>query len=161
MVNTNLNIRVGGTNAVFGVDGSIVVHDMYFKSPLGTSKKWHTILFVPYGRGGAGFSVLDVTNPVKPLHLYSIYNDIINNRIYRMDHNQVISTYDYISNFLFFSCYGTINKSSDNYNDDFNGSGVDASKKKCANNENNYCYEGKSWTFPVQGIDKTILPILK
>ena len=61
VMNTNLNQPGGGTNAVFGVDGSIVVHDMYFKSPLGTSKKWHTILFVPYGRGGAGFSVLDVT----------------------------------------------------------------------------------------------------
>ena len=55
------------------------MHDMYFKSPLDTAKKWHTILFVPYGRGGAGFSVLDVTKPLKPLHLYSIYNDIINN----------------------------------------------------------------------------------
>ena len=43
-------------------------------------------------------------------------------------------------------------KVTDNYNDDFNGSGVDASKKNCANNEDNYCYEGKSWTFPVQGI---------
>ena len=72
VMNTNLNQPgQGGTNAVFGVDGSMVVHDMYFKSPLGTSKKWHTILFVPYGRGGPGFSVLDVTNPLKPLHLYS------------------------------------------------------------------------------------------
>ena len=71
---------------------------MYFKSPLDTAKKWHTILFVPYGRGGAGMSVLDVTNPNKPLHLWSIFNDKINNRVYRVDHNQVIYNYDYISN---------------------------------------------------------------
>ena len=77
-MNKSLNIAgAGGTNAIFGVDGSIVVHDMYFKSPLDTAKKWHTILFVPYGRGGAGFSVLDVTKPLKPLHLYSIYNCLL------------------------------------------------------------------------------------
>ena len=85
---------------MFGVDGSIVVHDMYFKSPLKNSKRWHTILFVPYGRGGAGFSVLDVTDPDKPEHLYSIYNDIINNRIYRMDHNQNILALMIISQLL-------------------------------------------------------------
>ena len=66
MVNQNLNrAGKGGSNAIYGVDGSVtVVHDMYFKSALdSSSKKWHTILFVPYGRGGAGFSVLDVTDP--------------------------------------------------------------------------------------------------
>ena len=30
-----------------------------------TSKKWHTILFVPYGRGGKDF-VLDITDTKKP-----------------------------------------------------------------------------------------------
>ena len=43
---------------------------------------------VPYGRGGAGFSVLDVTDPEKPLHLMSIYNDNINSTVYRIDHNE-------------------------------------------------------------------------
>ena len=95
IMNTSLNLSKGGTNALFGVDGSLVVHDMYFKSPLKNSKQWHTILFVPYGRGGAGFSVLDITDPEKPEHLYSIYNDIINNRVYRMDHTQNILTYPY------------------------------------------------------------------
>ena len=76
VANQNLNrAGKGGTNAIFGVDGSPVVHDMYFKSPLGKSKAWHTILFVPYGRGGNGFSVIDITKPLKPLHLFSIYND--------------------------------------------------------------------------------------
>ena len=70
MVNVNLNRAVGGSNAIYGVDGSMVVHDMYFKSAYDNAKQWHTILMVPYGRGGAGFSVLDITNPDKPLHLY-------------------------------------------------------------------------------------------
>mgnify|MGYP003303302487 CR=1 FL=1 len=58
----------GGTNPVFGVDGSPVVHDALIEGydALGneTGKQWRTILFVPYGRGGAGFSVLDITNPI-------------------------------------------------------------------------------------------------
>ena len=73
----------GGTNAIFGVDGSPVVHDMYFQSPLGTSKEWHTILFIPYGRGGNGFSVLDITDPESPLHLYSILNDTTLHKVHR------------------------------------------------------------------------------
>ena len=66
----------GGSSAIYGVDGSPVVHDMFFKSPLGGGKKWHTILMIPYGRGGNGFSVLDITDPDQPLHLYSFFNDL-------------------------------------------------------------------------------------
>ena len=47
------------------------------KKPGGQSKEWQSILMVPYGRGGAGFSVLDVTDPNSPKHLYSILNDRI------------------------------------------------------------------------------------
>ncbi len=76
----------GGTNAIFGVDGSPVVHDVYMAGydaagNIETTKKWRTILMAPYGRGGAGFSVLDVTNPVEPIHMYSIFNDSINNKV--------------------------------------------------------------------------------
>ena len=84
LVNENLNNDLapqkGGTNAIYGVDGSPVVHDMFFKSPLGTSENWHTILMVPYGRGVNGFTVLDKTDPDKPLHLYSVYNDHVRNK---------------------------------------------------------------------------------
>ena len=49
-------------------------------------KSWRTILIVPYGRGGAGFSVLDVTYPLVkegqgPMHMFSVYNDAINNKV--------------------------------------------------------------------------------
>ena len=70
MVNANLNRKkdqgYGGSNAIYGVDGSPVVHDMYFIKPGTSGKGWYTILMVPYGRGGAGFSVLDVTDPKNP-----------------------------------------------------------------------------------------------
>ena len=87
----------GGSNAIFGVDGSPVVHDVFIKGlasdgTLEQDPSWHTILFIPYGRGGSGFSVLDVTNPlvkdgVGPLHMFSVYNDLINNKVYVMNYN--------------------------------------------------------------------------
>ena len=98
MIIVNLNrTGVGGSNAIYGVDGSVTAHDMYFQSAYDTGKKWHTILLVPYGRGGAGFSVLDVTDPKKPLHLYSILNDHIKHKVHVMDHNGSLSNYDYVA----------------------------------------------------------------
>ncbi|MDP6908940.1 MAG: NADH-ubiquinone oxidoreductase-F iron-sulfur binding region domain-containing protein, partial [Flavobacteriales bacterium] len=46
--------------AIFGVDGTPVIHDMFIrgydeKGKLEATKRWHTILMLPYGRGGAGF----------------------------------------------------------------------------------------------------------
>tara|TARA_B100000989_G_C19532008_1_gene470591 strand:- start:2461 stop:7365 length:4905 start_codon:yes stop_codon:yes gene_type:complete len=79
--------KKGGTNAIFGVDGSPVVHDMYISGikPDGSfekgTKSWHTILMIPYGRGGAGYSILDITDPLKPLHVFSVYNDFVNSKV--------------------------------------------------------------------------------
>ena len=88
---------MGGTNAMFGVDGSPVVHDVYIKGldsngNWETDKNWHSILFVPFGRGGAGFSVLDVTNQLiknnqGPMHMFSIYNDSGNGRVLVYEHD--------------------------------------------------------------------------
>ena len=85
----------GGSSAIYGVDGSPVVHDMFFKSPLGGGKKWHTILMIPYGRGGNGFSVLDITDPDQPLHLYSFFNDESNSFIHHVDHLGTFNRYQY------------------------------------------------------------------
>ena len=76
----------GGTNPIFGVDGSPVVHDVYIEGydvsgEPEDGKSWHTILIIPYGRGGAGFSILDVTDPTQPIHMVSIFNDYIGNRV--------------------------------------------------------------------------------
>ena len=95
----------GGTNPIFGVDGSPVVHDLFIRgySQDGTlegSKSWRTILFVPYGRGGAGFSVLDITFPIPiggqgPIHMFSIFNDRINNRVLLADIDGEIEEFPY------------------------------------------------------------------
>ena len=95
----------GGSNPLFGVDGSPVVHDAYIEgydvdgNPEG--KEWRTILFVPYGRGGAGFSVLDVSNPIigddgGPIHMFSIFNDQINKKVLisKFDGSIVEETYN-------------------------------------------------------------------
>ena len=96
MINSGFNkTSGGGTVPIFGVDGSPVVHDVFMKKPGGTSKEWLSILMVPYGRGGAGFSVLDVTDPNNPDHLYSILNDRIRGYVYRSDHQGEIFPYSY------------------------------------------------------------------
>ena len=115
LINTNydgqflLSKKAGGSNAIFGVDGSPVAHDAFIfgleadGKTYQTQKSWRTLLFVPYGRGGAGFSVLDVTNPTLtagttdsatgttttgtgPLHMFSIFNDSYNKEVIRIDH---------------------------------------------------------------------------
>ena len=152
MVNTNLNNDLakvkGGTNAIYGVDGSPVVHDMYFKSPLGNSKNWHTILMVPYGRGGNGFTVLDVTNPDKPLHLYSVYNDHIKNKVFVMNHLDVVSEYEYIDDTYSVIDLVESQTVTDNYNND---NSID---DECKANTTTSCYESRTWTFPVAGLSK-------
>ena len=95
----------GGTNSIFGVDGSPVVHDVFIygydqDGNLEDQKNWHTILMIPYGRGGAGFSVLDVTEPILkdgkgPIHMFSIYNDAIANKVLVSDNNGTITEHTY------------------------------------------------------------------
>ena len=98
IVNINLNSSSGGgSTAIYGVDGSPTVHDMYFLHPIKGTKQWATILIIPYGRGGAGFSVLDITNPIKPLHLYSIFNDQINHKVHHVDHEGTFNKWGYIA----------------------------------------------------------------
>ena len=55
---------------------------------------------IPYGRGGAGFSVLDVTEPILrdgkgPIHMFSIYNDAIGNRVLVSDNEGNITEHTY------------------------------------------------------------------
>ena len=152
-MNIELAKQKGGTNAIYGVDGSPVVHDMFFKSPLGSGKQWHTILMVPYGRGGNGFSVLDVTKPDKPLHLYSVYNDHIKNTVHVMNHLGTHSEYEYIDD-----TYSIIDMEEsitvqDNYN---NNNSID---DECKADTTTSCYESKTWTFPVVGVQKSDLII--
>ena len=160
MSNQNLNrAGKGGSNAIFGVDGSAVVHDMYFKSALDTSKRWHTILFIPYGRGGAGFTVLDITDPLKPLHLYSVYNDKIFHQVHVVDHNSVFSSYDYIA--TSYALSSLIEATAVTQNADLPSGSQTCSSTKANGLPTDQCFKSKTWTFPVQGLSKSDLTITK
>ena len=54
------------TNSIYGVDGSPVAQDVYING------SWKTYLAVTLGNGARGYSVLDITNPLTPLHVFSI-----------------------------------------------------------------------------------------
>ena len=165
IMNANLNqvspTSKGGSNAIYGVDGSPVQHDIFFQSPHDTSAAWHTVLFVPYGRGGAGFSILDVTDPAKPEHLVSIYNDMVNNQVYRMDYDNNVFVYDYIGTSYALSELDEALEVGNNYSADYNGSGVQSSKQKCDDTRTTYCYKSKKWTMPVKSLTISNLSILE
>ena len=111
-ISLNTQADGGGTNSIFGVDGSPVVHDMYISSnhdcpteadgTVAECKQWRTIMVVPYGRGGAGYSVLDVTeteaaNGRGPKHLFSIYNDSLENEVLVADYRGEITRFPYLA----------------------------------------------------------------
>ena len=154
VMNVTLNKKGGGgSNAVFGVDGSIVSHDMFFKKPGTTSEAWYTILFVPYGRGGAGMSVLDVTNPLKPEHLWSIYNDKINHRVYRTNHLGNTFDYQYTSSSYSLASFEQAQKVTDNYVDS-------VTDNTCNSSLSTTCYKGRLWTMPVGNLKATDLEVI-
>ena len=165
-------LATGGTNPIFGVDGSPVVHDVHIfgfnqeLKPEG-SKTWRTLMMVPYGRGGAGFSVLDVTEPGAdggkgPIHMFSIYNDKINQKILIADEKGVITekSYNAASGSLLSSAEGSL--ATDNYeaariedakvsdSEVFNQNTVApcVTSTDFKDNGTNSCYQGSVFHFP-------------
>ena len=139
----------GGSNAIYGVDGSPVVHDMFFKGPHDTVEKWHTIMIVPFGRGGNGFSVIDVTDTEKPLHLYTIYNDANLNKILYMDHDgDNIIEYEYIDDVYSINDFEESKEVLEKYKADNTISASCESDLSLGTS----CYQSDTWTFPVSNI---------
>ena len=130
----------GGSTALFLLDGSPVVHDTYFKNPITGQTDWHTLLMIPYGRGGAGFSTIDITNPNSPLHLYSILNDHISEQILRVDHNGKLYRYAYTTTQL------NITNLIETQNAELNNG---SSPTTCNASGNTSCYRSNIWTLPV------------
>ena len=95
IIDPSLNIvGKGGTIPRFLLDGSPVVHDTYFDHPT-KSTGWYTLLMIPYGRAGAGFSMIDITDVNNPVHIYSILNDHDGQKILRVDHTGTVFNYPY------------------------------------------------------------------
>jgi type IV pilus assembly protein PilY1 len=161
MVDKALNKSTGGgSNAIYGVDGSPVVHDMYFDGPNDSGPVWHTILMVPYGRGGKGFSILDVTNPDDPIHLQSVFNDSVTKNVYIIDSSGVRPPlpyvgHDYAINQLKESIQVTQNYSAD----------PQVGSEVCNSTGNDQCYESNVWTLEtnpkIPGLTKSDFEVFK
>ena len=179
IINVNLDGKVdgnnGGSNAIFGVDGSPVVHDMFISGlnengEWEETKKWRTILIIPYGRGGAGFSVLDVTRPILkegqgPMHMFSIFNDQVLSRVLVADNKGSISTYPYLPETILWESSREARRAIENNNtahalDEARGDDLDTEQDliyECetqAQNSNDFalnsskaCYKGNIFTF--------------
>ncbi|WP_435113825.1 VWA domain-containing protein [Candidatus Pelagibacter bacterium nBUS_36] len=67
--------KANSTNAIYGIDGSPVVKDIYFDDTPNDSTdnpRWRTVLLSGLGSGGKGLFAIDVTNPNNPTHLFAI-----------------------------------------------------------------------------------------
>ena len=137
IINSSLNQSGGGgTVPLFLLDGSATVHDTYFEHP-NKGEGWYTLLMIPYGRAGAGFSLIDITDPNDPNHIYSILNDPTSQKIIRVDHLGKFFEYPYkttrISTKDFLETITAENNLLSNQNN-------------CDSSGSTSCYKGKIWT---------------
>ena len=116
------------------------------------AKKWHTILMVPLVEEENGFTVLDVTNPDKPLHLYTVYNNHIKNKVMVMNHLNVLSQYEYIDDTY---SLAETEEGKDAFEYFNNLTDKDqALADVCDATGNTTCYKSTTWTFPEPGVLK-------
>ena len=145
--NANNNPK-GGSNAIFGVDGSPVQHDIFFESPFDLSAKWHTVLLVPYGRGGSGFSALIVTDPDAPRHLFSIYNDLTNNKVHVMKHDgSYLGPFEYMKKSYDIAETSEALTVQDLYDDAKENGTLSTLSTDCNDTQNTTCYKSKIYTW--------------
>ena len=139
IINPTLNQASGGGSIpMFLLDGSPTIHDTYFKHPVTNKEGWYTLLMIPYGRAGAGFSTIDVTDPNKPLHLYSILNDSTSQKILRVDHQSTLFEYPYKTTRLNIKDFNQSVEATNN----LGGSNT------CNASGSTSCYLSKTWTIP-------------
>ena len=80
--------KANSTNAIYGIDGSPVVKDIYFDDTPNDSTdnpRWRTVLLGALGGGGNGLYAIDITDPNNPTHLFAISNDETNKAIQHWD----------------------------------------------------------------------------
>ena len=92
--------KANSTNAIYGVDGSPVVKDIYYDDTPNdgsTNPRWRTILLSGLGAGGKGLFAIDVTNPDSPTHLFAINNDETNKAVQHWGVNRMKNEFGYAS----------------------------------------------------------------
>jgi Tfp pilus tip-associated adhesin PilY1 len=74
-----ISAKANSTNAIYGVDGSPIVKDIYYGG------KWRTVLISGMGKGGYGYFALDITNASAPTFLFAFENNPTDKVVYRWD----------------------------------------------------------------------------
>ena len=87
--------KANTTNAVYGVDSSPVVKDIYFDDLGNGNKRWRTVLISGVGAGGKGFFALDITDIDNPKHLFAFKNDASAKVVHHWDINEAENIYGY------------------------------------------------------------------
>ena len=91
------SVKPNTSNSIYGVDGSIVVKDIYFDKNDGKGRQWYTIMIAGQGRGGMSYFALDITKPLDPEFLFAFENDVMDSRIYHWDGDGNRQSLSYIS----------------------------------------------------------------
>ena len=81
--------KANSSNAIYGVDGSPMVKDIFYDS------KWRTVLISGMGKGGKGYFALDITNPLSPSFLFAFQHNPADQSIYHWTENGARSTFSY------------------------------------------------------------------
>ncbi|MDC1224313.1 PilC/PilY family type IV pilus protein [Pelagibacteraceae bacterium] len=92
--------KANSTNAIYGIDGSPVVKDIYFDDTPNdgtTNPRWRTILVSGLGGGGKGLFAIDVTNPNSPTHLFAVNNDESNKAVQHWNSDRQKNEFGYAS----------------------------------------------------------------
>ena len=92
-LSTMVTSKANASNAIYGIDGTATVKDIYFDDTPGdniNNPRWRTILMSALGAGGHGYFALDITNINSPKHLFAIENDPFDNvvRIWNSSENK-------------------------------------------------------------------------
>ena len=83
------NVAASSTNAIYGVDGSPVIKDIYYNGG------WKTVLLSGLGRGGNSYFALDITDTLNPKHLFTFQNDPVAKFVYYWDAAGTKTEHDY------------------------------------------------------------------
>jgi type IV pilus assembly protein PilY1 len=97
-LSTMVTSKANASNAIYGIDGSATVKDIYFDDTPGDNvdnPRWRTISMSALGAGGHGYFALDITNIDSPKHLFAIENDPFDNvvRIWNSSENKTEFSY--------------------------------------------------------------------
>ena len=108
-LSTMVSSKANTTNAIYGIDGSPVVKDIYFDDTPNNSvndPRWRTILLSGLGAGGHGYFALDITDINSPKQLFTIEHDPFRQFVNHWDSDEKLTKYAYELNYSSFNLNG-------------------------------------------------------